>query len=156
MRTVRYAGFWVRLAALLIDSVIMILMLVALFSVVGLFAQVFGNTTLSIIFLAFISLFIAFGYMPYFLATKGATPGKDIMGLVVVDSGNRYPIPWSRALLREIVGRQIVNSFTLDLGNLLIIFDSKKQALHDKIGGTYVVHKDSLNPNVIEHQEDYP
>jgi uncharacterized RDD family membrane protein YckC len=160
-RTVKYAGFWRRLAALIIDGLIMVL-LIMIIGVLGFLPSVLMNNgsfsvvgTGIILLATLIMIVIALGYHPYFLTRPdGATPGKKVMGLVVVDKNNKYPISLGSALLREIVGRMIVDRLTLQLGNLLIIFDSKKQALHDKIGSTYVVHRESLDSNVIEHQED--
>jgi len=158
---VKYAGFWRRFAAMIIDGLIVLILAFVLMAVFGVMALLLNNTNLSfagtIGSLAVILLVLALvlGYHPYFLTrSQGTTPGKKAMGLVVVDRNNRYPITLGSALMREIIGRMLVDRLTLQLGNLLIIFDSKKQALHDKIGGTYVVHRDSLNPDIIEHQGD--
>ncbi len=100
---------------------------------------------LTLLYFAFVIAF-AFGYPVFFVATRGATPGKGFLGLVVVDRDNRYPVGWGKALLREILGKQVIDKLTIYLGYLLIAFDPRKQGLHDKIAGTYVVHKDSLAP----------
>ena len=160
-KTVKYAGFWRRLAALIIDSLILMFLVLVLFAVIGLPLTVLNDSsysalgTIGMILVMLFSLILVLGYHPYFLTRPdGATPGKKVMGLVVVDKNHKYPISLGSALLREILGRMLVDRLTLQLGNLLIIIDSKKQALHDKIGSTYVVHKDSLASDIIEHQED--
>lgn len=138
---IHYAGFWRRLAAFLIDSFILIAFAFVLI--------IFTHTLYYIEVLRWFTtasvLLLALGYHPYFLTTKGATPGKQVMGLIVVDKNNYYPISLGKALLREILGRHIIDRALFHIGDLAIIFDSKKQALHDKIGGTYVVYKDSLS-----------
>jgi uncharacterized RDD family membrane protein YckC len=156
MKSVRYAGFWIRLIAYVIDVVILAIIAILFMAVVGgpLVLLKVSNIFLVLI-LAPPLILLIFGYHPYFLATRGATPGKSILGLVVVDKTNRYPITWSKALIREIIGVRIVDKLTLSLGDLLIIFDSKKQALHDKIAGTYVIYRESISADVVEHQEEY-
>jgi uncharacterized RDD family membrane protein YckC len=158
---VKYAGFWRRLAAVIIDGLIVMFLIFIILIVFGGIAMVLENSGLNLIgtilmvVMFLVVLLLVLGYHPYFLTRPdGATPGKKVMGLVVVDKNNRYPITLGSALLREILGRMIVDRLTLQLGNLLIIVDSKKQALHDKIGSTYVVHKDSLRSDILEHQED--
>lgn len=50
-----------------------------------------------------------------------------------------------RAVLREIVGKLLLSLvpplglFWFLIDNLWVVWDRRKQALHDKIGGTYVV-----------------
>jgi uncharacterized RDD family membrane protein YckC len=156
MKSVRYAGFWIRLIAYIIDAVILGAILILFMAVVGgplILLKV--SNVLIVLILAVPLLVLAFGYHPYFLASRGATPGKSILGLVVVDNTNRYPITWGKALIREIIGVRIVDKLTLSLGDLLIIIDSKKQALHDKIAGTYVIYRESISADVVEHQEEY-
>lgn len=151
-KTVRYAGFLIRLIAYLIDTaIIFVSMVVVAIFFFGL-AYIFYNSFLGIP--GFLSSFIFLLYFPYFLATKGATPGKSYVGIVVVDETNKYPLKWGKALLREMIGRFFVDGIIFHLGNLLIIIDPKKQSLHDKIAGTYVVYKDSLRSDIVEHQED--
>lgn len=144
---VRYAGFWTRLLAYLLDAaiimigVIVILLCSAMLNGLVQFSAVFGVISLLLSLLIILWIVI---YFPFFTATRGATPGKTMLGIIVVDAGNRFPVGWPKALMRELLGRLIIDKLILSLGDLLIIFDSRKQALHDKIGGTYVVYKDSI------------
>jgi len=152
MGEVEYAGFWVRLAAIMLDSIILTIAYL-LIAICGFgLMMVVEPISSSLAGLIAIGLFLiiilgSIAYYPFFLITKGATPGKLILGLVVVDSNYQYPLSIGSALLREILGREIVDGITMGLGNLLIIFDSKKQSLHDRIGGTYVVYERSLPKN---------
>jgi uncharacterized RDD family membrane protein YckC len=154
-RKVKYAGFWRRLAAYIIDSIILGVLFILIYLAIGLPLVILGvNEMLTMGIIVLVLIIPSLGYHPYFLATRGATPGKSFMGLVVVDKTNRYPISWSTALIREILGVRIVDGLTFALGDLLIVIDSKKQALHDKIASTYVVHMESLQSDVLEHKED--
>jgi uncharacterized RDD family membrane protein YckC len=64
----------------------------------------------------------------------GATPGKWLLGLRVVDHRRRYPVGASRALLR--LAAYSVSSATLGIGHLLILFRRDHRALHDILAGT--------------------
>jgi uncharacterized RDD family membrane protein YckC len=69
----------------------------------------------------------------------GATPGKRLLGLKVVDHKGRHPIGASRAVLRIVA--YMVSSLTLCWGHLLVIFRSDHRALHDILAGTRVVRR---------------
>jgi uncharacterized RDD family membrane protein YckC len=145
-----YAGFWIRLVASIIDGFILGIVggiVRAVFGglfrtalltqpseptagTVGFIAGLFGTMTL-------ILMAIDVAYYVGLTGTYGATLGKMILGLRVVDAnGQKIGIP--KAALREIVGK-FVSGFAIGLGYLWVAFDEKKQGWHDKIAGTFVV-----------------
>ena len=140
---VRYAGFWMRFWAYLIDAIV-------IFSISGLFTSVlsladsFSSFTLFGIWTAK-AIIVGIIYYSYFLImtkTTGQTLGKMIFNLKVV-SENREKISWLDLFFREVVGRFIYNTiFILKLIYLVIAFTPKKQGIHDMIGKTYVIHLD--------------
>jgi uncharacterized RDD family membrane protein YckC len=67
----------------------------------------------------------------------GATPGKWLLGLRIVDHQGRHPIGLSRAFLR--LAAYSVSSVTLGMGHLLIVLRHDRRALHDVLAGTWVV-----------------
>jgi len=67
----------------------------------------------------------------------GATPGKMMLGLRVVDHRGFYPIGMSRALMRLVA--YMTCSVTLCSGHLLVLFRHDRRALHDILAGTRVV-----------------
>lgn len=78
--------------------------------------------------------------MLYYAAMESSkfqgTIGKLALGIKVTDvNGER--ITFSKALLRNL--SKIISGVILMIGYLMILFDSKKQGLHDKIADTYVV-----------------
>jgi uncharacterized RDD family membrane protein YckC len=84
-----------------------------------------------------ISSVINFGYLvPYWIAS-GATPGKKLMRLRVVDADTGELITYRKAALRW--AGYLASSLSLGLGFLWIGWDSEKQGWHDKIAGTHVV-----------------
>jgi uncharacterized RDD family membrane protein YckC len=67
----------------------------------------------------------------------GATPGKWLLRIRIVDHHRRFPIGLSRAILRLVA--YMVSSLTLGVGHLLLLFRSDRCALHDLLAGTQVV-----------------
>ena len=67
----------------------------------------------------------------------GATPGKWLLGIRIVDHRGRSPIGLSRAFLR--LAAYTVSSVTLGMGHLLVVLRHDRRALHDLLAGTWVV-----------------
>jgi uncharacterized RDD family membrane protein YckC len=84
---------------------------------------------------------IIFGvvYPVYFIGKKGATPGKSLMKIKVIDKETKAVPGLLKAFLREIIGK-LASSIFLFLGYLWAIWDKDKQAWHDKIAGTIVIN----------------
>jgi uncharacterized RDD family membrane protein YckC len=74
----------------------------------------------------------------------GATPGKWMVGLRVVDHQGRCPIGFLRSMLRLVA--YCVSSLTLGAGHLLIVFRGDKGALHDVLAGTRVCRRPRRSP----------
>jgi uncharacterized RDD family membrane protein YckC len=75
-------------------------------------------------------------YVVLFLATRGQTPGKQLLGLLVIDAYGERP-SLVKTLLRTV--GYAVSVLPFSLGFLWIGFDREKRALHDWLAGTYVV-----------------
>lgn len=156
-----YAGFASRFLALLIDAVILTVGFGALaWTISGIqslvelatllpwldnlpFLNVIVNPTPLIWSAASTALFVF--YHVFFIAFTGRTPGKAFMGLrILTTSGGRISV--LRAALRLLVGYPI--SFLLfGVGFLWVLADDYRQALHDKLAGTYVVYAWAARPD---------
>jgi uncharacterized RDD family membrane protein YckC len=148
-----YGGFWIRLVARLVDSLILgiplTIVLVALVVVAGTVGSATNSTnqtSQSAVGLAFGGLFIVFyllvlvaviGYQIYFWATSGSTPGMRLFKLRVVDAVSGGPIGYSRATIRLLM--TLVNSWACYIGWIWVAFDPRKQGWHDKVANTVVV-----------------
>ena len=77
------------------------------------------------------------GYILWFWANRGATPGKKMLGLRIVREDGEEPLGWGTAFMR-LVG-YMVSGFILYIGFLMIAFNPEKQGLHDKIAKTRVL-----------------
>ncbi|HYE41216.1 MAG TPA: RDD family protein [Ramlibacter sp.] len=133
----RYAGFWIRVLAGLIDLVVMgIVIYVPLTLIYG--AQYWESEDFIAGFWdAFLGYVVPFVGTIWFWRTFLGTPGKMALKLRVVDAdtGDRLTIPQS-------VGRYfayIPAMLFLCLGLFWIGFSSRKQGWHDKLAGTVVL-----------------
>ncbi|RME53232.1 MAG: RDD family protein [Deltaproteobacteria bacterium] len=79
------------------------------------------------------------GYHAGFISSLGATPGKAIAGLEVVDADTGKRISFRRALLRT-MSYFVSMSFSY-LGFLWAMWDKNQQAWHDKIANTMVISR---------------
>ncbi|WP_066186926.1 MULTISPECIES: RDD family protein [Gracilibacillus] len=135
----RYAGFWMRFWAYLVDSIVV-------FSISGIlllpFVFINDGQPLTIGFWTVTGILggIIF-YLYFLLMTKyfQQTLGKMIFGLKVIRE-DKQALQWSDLIFREVVGRFIFNIFKLTmLLYLFVAFTAQKQGLHDMIGNTRVV-----------------
>jgi uncharacterized RDD family membrane protein YckC len=141
-----YAGFVTRMVAFVTDRIIIALVLggAAIFVdfAAGTFQlkQAMGLQTLTAGLAAAIAAASGIGlamiYDVGFWVLAGQTPGKRLMGLLVVRS-NGARLKLGSALLRW-VGYWV--SGILFLGFLWVLLDSKRQGFHDKLARTLVVY----------------
>jgi uncharacterized RDD family membrane protein YckC len=125
------AGFWVRVGAQIIDSLVIgipaAIILVALDSAVGyLVAVVLG-----------IAYFVYFEGGP-----TGQTLGKKALNIRVIDLRAGGPIGYGRALVRYLV-EAIFSGNVLLLGYLWMLWDREKQTWQDKAANSVVVPVDA-------------
>lgn len=129
----RPAGFWIRVAAALIDSVPSIAI-----AIVGVVLTFFVHPALGML-ANLVVLPYAFYVALYLPATRGDSIGKKMLGLAIVSAHSRAGegLGWSTAFIR-FVGH-MASSLLFGVGYLLVAFTSKKQGLHDMIANTLVV-----------------
>jgi len=149
-----YAGFWRRVAAYLIDSIIIsfpFVFFIILFAAAGGFlsrgapdlagapSPAIVLLQMGIMLLALLSFLVGWLYEAFFVSSKSqATPGKMALGIIVTDlAGNR--LSFGRASGRFFA--KILSSMTFNIGYLMAGFTQKKQALHDMVAGTLVVKR---------------
>lgn len=139
-----YAGFWARLAAYIIDSILVFagLLIVRLIflSVSGMLEGTFldGNILFHYT-LKDIALYS--GQVLYFILCTyytGTTLGKRAMNLRVV-GGEEERLTLLTVIYRETIGR-FLSGVVLGLGYLLIGIDKEKRGIHDILCDTRVVY----------------
>ena len=148
----QYGGFWIRFAAVLIDSLVL--------GVVGAIIDIPFNLMMGGMmmtqgtrdpmaflgpFMGFfsimvvISMAIALAYESWFVVNKGATPGKMVLSLEVIREDGTRP-GWGLAIGRYFA--KILSSWpTLWIGYIMAGIDDEKRGLHDRICNTRVIRK---------------
>jgi len=116
--TLPRAGFAIRLAALLIDVILVAIVL-------GLFHLP-----------AKVALLLLAGYGAGMWKLRGTTIGGIVCGLKVVRLDDRE-LDWSTAIVRAL--GCFLSLIVVGLGFIWVAFDDQKQSWHDKIAGTTVV-----------------
>ena len=144
---VEYAGFWVRVGASMIDSIlIMVITFPLLISIYG--WDYFGSEKMIAGPADFlISWILPFVAVVWFWMQRQSTPGKEALSLRVLDadSGNNLSIGQS-------IGRYLgyfVSVIPLGLGLLWVGLDRKKQGWHDKLANTVVVRAKNHGPEPV-------
>lgn len=138
---VRYAGFWVRVLAYILDAIIISVVSFALAPFVG-GGQMFQTGTRAGAFeinyaANAVSLLFGLVYFIGFWGWRGQTPGMMPFNMRVVRADDGGKVDWVRALLRYV--GLIISFVVLLIGVIWVAFDSRKQGWHDKIAGTVVV-----------------
>lgn len=145
-----YAGFWIRLVALMIDGIL--LAVVANLIEIPLALRFIPpppsadpavalrqlSASLGLIGIqTLISLAIACAYETYFVSTRGATIGKMALNLKIVRADGSAV---SRGLSFGRYFARWISQFTLGIGYIMAGFDDQKRALHDRICETRVIY----------------
>ncbi|WP_404459020.1 RDD family protein [Sutcliffiella horikoshii] len=138
----RYAGFWMRLWAFLLD--LLIIWSIGAIVIFPIFRLLGISTSQSFMFspATIATTIVLYGY--FILMTKyfKQTLGKMVFGLRVVDL-KANDLSWKTILFREGVGRYIALVYApiTYIVFLVAAFTSKKQGVHDFIADTTVVHE---------------
>jgi uncharacterized RDD family membrane protein YckC len=125
-----YAGFGIRTAASLIDSVLMVLITAPfplLLFVLPSETAILGLST------AFSALLVI-----VFWSWKQGTPGKLLLRLRIVDADTGGE-PVLRQWCLRYVG-YVLSTVPLLLGFFWMLWDPRRQGWHDKLAGTVVIH----------------
>jgi len=136
---IAYAGFWVRFAAVMLDTLILLVIAVAVGLVLALAAGALGlgaGPSEAVYNLAGFALSLAY----YALLESGphcATFGKRALHLQVLAAADLTRIGFLRAAARWL-GRWL-SMILLMAGYLMQPFTPRKRALHDYVSGTVVV-----------------
>jgi uncharacterized RDD family membrane protein YckC len=143
-----YVGFWARVGATLIDSLLIVaITLPLLFGVYGdgyflSEASIKGPADFLISYVLPTIAIIVFWRL------KQATPGKMIIGAKIVDAKTGSAPATGKLVIRYF--GNIISLIPLGLGYCWIAFDSKRQAWHDKLAGTVVVRNNDRGVQKVE------
>jgi uncharacterized RDD family membrane protein YckC len=146
----RYAGFWIRLLAYIIDTLVLEVFSIVIGGVLGVvlaLGGVLGTVQPSenghlppgyVVLFWVVGLALTIGYNVYFNSgTWQATPGKRILGLHLITVGGE---PVSGGLAFGRWAGYLLDGLTLYIGFMMIGWTREKTGLHDLICGTRVVY----------------
>ena len=115
----KYAGFWTRLGAGLIDGLI-----------VGIFPSMMFKDN------GILSFLVGLGYSVWMLGMYGATVGMMVLKIKILKE-NGSKVKYADSALRYFAS--YLSVIALGIGYLWMIWDPKKQTWHDHIAKTVVV-----------------
>ncbi len=145
-----YAGFWIRVGASFIDSILIVIITIPL--LIAVYGMDYFESEM---FIEGIWDFIVSYVLPavaiiIFWTYRSATPGKMAVGATIVDAKTGEKLSTGQC-----VGRYFaywISALPLGLGFIWIAFDKRKQGWHDRLAGTVVVREihDSSEPVSFE------
>ncbi|GMU37728.1 MAG: protein kinase [Phycisphaerae bacterium] len=128
---VRYAGFWIRTGAVIIDSIVLLLPT----ALAQMMLPVLGGVILSVV------------YEVWLLGSwRGQTVGKRACGIRVINADGTM-LDSGDALRRTLAS--FLSTFTLGIGYVMAAFDDRKRALHDRIANTLHIYADEDVPGRV-------
>lgn len=137
-----YVGFWARVWASIIDTVLSAVLLLPLLRFVDPLgfrwsSDAFNDAAPHSFGYYVVNYVVPAVAVIVFWLTKQATPGKMAIRAKVVDARTGGPMTFGQALVRYL--GYFVSIFGLFLGFVWVAFDARKQGWHDKLAGTVVV-----------------
>lgn len=139
---VRFGGFWIRVGAFFIDSLVLVIPLMLISTVLRTMAMPADQSALILVEVLDMLFSIATWWLYDALLHSSqwqATVGKKALGLKVVNQ-NGSRISFSRATGRHFA--EYLSSFIFCIGYLMVAFTRYKQGLHDKIASTFVIRQE--------------
>ena len=134
-----YMGFWARVLASLIDSVLLLIVLVPIVFLLFGDRVIESQGQLDPLPNLLFNYIIPFCAILGFWIVKSATPGKLVLKGVIVDADSlEKPAIW-QWIVRYL--GYFVSALLLGLGLLWVGWDARKQGFHDKLARTVVVYK---------------
>lgn len=139
-RDPKYAGFWLRFGASIIDIIVLLAIIVPIeIAVFGLQYPLLAmeGKTLAVDFwtqlvLPLLAMIVLWRY-------RSATPGLMLVSAKIVDAATLAPASMGKLTLRAVVLLVMWLLFIPLIGVLWIAFDKRKQGWHDKAAGTVVI-----------------
>ena len=145
-----YAGFWIRVGASIIDSVIVLIIILPILTAVYGKAYWLDDSFVKGFWDLLFSYILPAVGVVLFWVYKSATPGKMATKLTIVDAktGNK---PSTGQFVIRYLG-YYVSTLPLLLGLIWVGIDKRKQGWHDKLAGTVVLKSNKMEPVKFEGQ----
>lgn len=150
--TEEYAGFFRRVGAYVVDTILVTLPFLLVFGsaiterlLAGMRDDIVVSHAYMVLLVGdYLLLYLGLTALYYTLqeaSAQQATIGKRMFGIMVVGKdGDRAG--FGALLMRNTIGRALTNMSPFYIGFLMCSFTQRKQSLHDMMGGVVVVRKD--------------
>lgn len=148
MSNQEYAGFWVRLGAVLIDTIIILIVITFPLSLIYGEQYWFGGTYIRGFWDLILGWVVPIVATIWFWLRYLGTPGKMALKLKIVDAKTGKKMTTGQAIGRYFA--YIVSIVPFGLGFIWVGIDSKKQGWHDKLAGTVVIKTNEVTPVTFE------
>jgi len=162
LRSVRYAGFWIRLVAYLVDAVLLNVVAIPLNLVAfGNSGFVCASTNYTVITSGISIRAVNYscsptgaGYLIYFVLgllyftfmwSTGATLGQRLLRIRVVDAATNEPLSLGRSLARYF--GFVISAIPLAIGLIWAAFEPRKRGWHDHMAGSLVLRGKQQPPS---------
>ncbi len=146
-----YAGFWIRVGASLIDTILIFIIvlpiLAALYGKAYWLSESFVQGFWDLLFSYLLPAIAVIIFWVY----KSATPGKMVMNLTIVDAKTGGKPSISQFVIRYL--GYYVAILPLFLGIIWVGIDRRKQGWHDKLAGTVVIRNTGTVPVEFERRQ---
>jgi len=147
-----YVGFWPRVGAALIDTLLIMVVTVPLVTAVYGKQYWISDSWIKGPADFLINWLLPAGAVLLFWIYRQATPGKIAIGARIVDAKTGQP-PSTGQLIGRYLG-YYVSMLPLCLGLMWVAFDARKQGWHDKLAGTVVVRPKHRGPVAVSFASD--
>lgn len=138
-QTPEYAGFWIRVAASLIDTVLILIITFPL--VYAIYGEDYFDPELTGLVAGPADFLITWVFpavaVVLFWISRQATPGKLALSLRIVDADTGGRLSVGQSVIRYL--GYYVSAIPLCLGLIWVAFDKRKQGWHDKLAHTLVI-----------------
>ena len=146
-----YVGFWARVGASLIDTVLLLIIIMPLLAII--YGSAYWSSTDLILGPAhafFNYVFPAIVIVALWIKIL-TTPGKRAVGAVIVDARTGQRPSTGQFVIRYI--GYYVSTIPLGLGFYWVGWDPRKQGWHDKMAGTVVVRRKGGTTQPVQFDE---
>lgn len=136
-----YAGFWLRVAASIVDNIILAVVVLPILIVIYGTDYFLDEAPIKGVWDVFFNYIFPMFVIITFWVYKSATPGKMIVRTKIVDARTG-----GRPSTGQFVGRYfayIISMLPLLMGFIWVAFDKRKQGWHDKLANTVVIINNS-------------
>ncbi|MFA6191115.1 MAG: RDD family protein [Sulfurimonas sp.] len=161
MNNIKYAGFWVRFLASILDTIFLALPLGVIIYFLSNgswfdFAQYQQNIMMamsanphaldvqpqtSVTWELIFELSVFVVTILFWEKWRGATPGKKLLHIKIIDSQTHKEISNKQAIIRSL--GYIASTLFFLIGFFMVAFHVNKRGLHDLLAGTVVIYDDT-------------